>query len=155
MGAVAAVQIPNGDGRVFFQNSIGNIVMGRVTQPLLDGGTFTEIGGVVPANEVLPSTPIVAIAANTATWTAIRIYFLSPKNVLSEYTWAPGGFSGGPSCTTCLTAQNIVVKSSNVLYAMANTAFDQFRVGFVSAAQPATISEAENLSGSWGVAAYV
>ncbi|KAJ7723063.1 hypothetical protein B0H16DRAFT_1599410 [Mycena metata] len=155
MGDVAAVQIATGDARVFFQDSTGNIVIARVTQPLLNGGTYIAIGPVVPAREVLPSTPIVAIAANTATWTAIRIYFLSPANVLSEYTWAPGGFSGGPSCTTCLTAQGIVVESSKVLYALANTQFNQFRVGFVSAGQPATISEAENLAGSWGVATYV
>jgi hypothetical protein len=47
-----------------------------------------------------------------------------------------------------------VQNGSNVLYAMANTAFNQFRVGFVSAGQPTTISEAENLGGGWGVAAY-
>ncbi|KAJ7026372.1 hypothetical protein C8F04DRAFT_1238657 [Mycena alexandri] len=155
MGNVAAVQIPNGDTRVFFQDATGNIVIARVTQPLLSGGTYIPIESVVPAREVLPSTPIVAIAANTATWTAMRIYFLSPANVLSEFTWVPGGFSGGPSCATCLTAQGIVVANSKVLYAMANTAFNQFRVGFVSAGQPTTISEAENLAGSWGVATYV
>ncbi|KAJ7649221.1 hypothetical protein B0H17DRAFT_1022493 [Mycena rosella] len=155
MGDVAAVQITNGDSRVLFQDSTSNIVIARVTAPFLSGGTYIGIGPVVPAREVLPSTPIVAITANTATWTAIRIYFLSPANVLSEYIWAPGGFSGGPSCTRCLTAQGIVVQSGKVLYAMANTEFNQFRVGFVNAGQPTTISEAENLGGSWGVATYV
>jgi hypothetical protein len=40
---------------------------------------------------------------------------------------------GGPSRTACLTMQGIVASStSQVLYAMANTALNQFRVGFVS-----------------------
>ncbi|KAJ7897726.1 hypothetical protein B0H14DRAFT_3124610 [Mycena olivaceomarginata] len=58
-------------------------------------------------------------------------------------------------CIKCLTTQGINVQNgSNVLYAMANTAFNQFRVGFVSAGQPTTVSEAENIGGGWGVAAY-
>ncbi|KAJ7115741.1 hypothetical protein C8R44DRAFT_739489 [Mycena epipterygia] len=54
-------------------------------------------------------------------------------------------FMGGPSCTTCLTTQG----SSDVLYAMANPAFNQFRVGFMSAGQPTTLSEAENFGAGW------
>ncbi|KAJ7879815.1 hypothetical protein B0H13DRAFT_1541125, partial [Mycena leptocephala] len=120
-GNVAAVQVTTGDTRIFFQDSTGGIVIGGVTAPFLSGGTNIGIGSpVVPANEVLPYTPIVAITANTAGYTGIRIYFLSPENVLSEYTWTQAvGFSGGPSCTGCLTAQGIVVKNgSEVLYAM-------------------------------------
>ncbi|KAF7351997.1 hypothetical protein MVEN_01161900 [Mycena venus] len=156
LGNVAAVQITTGDTRVYFQDSTGGIVQGRVTEPFLSGGTYTGSAPLIPASEVLPYTPIAAITANTATYTGIRIYFLSRENVLSEYIWTPtAGYSGGPNCTACLTTQGIVVQNgSEVLYAMANTAFNQFRVGFVSAGQPTTISEAENLGGGWGVAAY-
>ncbi|KAF7351998.1 hypothetical protein MVEN_01162000 [Mycena venus] len=152
MGNVASVQITTGDTRIFFQDSTGAITSGRITAPILGGGTYAPIRAFIPASEVLPNTPIVTITANTATYTGIRVYFFSPENVLSEYIWAPTtGFSGGPSCTKCLTAQGIVVQNgSEVLYAMVNTAFNQFRVGFVSAGQPATISEAENLGGGWG-----
>ncbi|KAJ7876904.1 hypothetical protein B0H14DRAFT_3859080 [Mycena olivaceomarginata] len=133
MGNVAAVQITTGDTRIFYQDSTGAIDIGGITAPLLSGGTAKANTPFIPASE-------------------IRIYFLSPENVLSEYIWTPsGGFTGGPSCTRCLTAQGIVVQNgSQVLYAMANTAFNQFRVGFVSAGQPTTISEAENLGGGWG-----
>ncbi|KAJ7736241.1 hypothetical protein DFH07DRAFT_698404, partial [Mycena maculata] len=121
-GNVAAVQITTGDTRIYFQDSTGAINDGRVTSPLLSGGTYTGNAPLIPASEVLPYTPIVAITANTATYTGIRIYFLSPENVLSEYIWAPTvGYIGGPSCTECLTAQGIVVENgSPVLYAMAN-----------------------------------
>ncbi|KAJ7206271.1 hypothetical protein GGX14DRAFT_457503 [Mycena pura] len=158
IGNVAAVQIATGNTFIFYQNSTGEIVLRRVTAPFLSGGTDKAEDFAVPASEVLPYTPIVAITANTAaTYTGIRLYFFSRENVLSEYTWAPSpvGWIGGPSCTSCLTAQGIVVKDgSQVLYALANPAFNQFRVGFVSAGQPGTISEAENLGGGWGVAPW-
>ncbi|KAJ7897725.1 hypothetical protein B0H14DRAFT_2676651 [Mycena olivaceomarginata] len=158
LGNVAAVQITTGDTRIYYQDSTGAIVQGVITGPFLSGGKATApAGGVhIPASEVLLYTPIVAITANTATYTGVRVYFLSPEHVLSEYIWAPAtGFIGGPSCIKCLTTQGINVQNgSNVLYAMANTAFTQFRVGFVSAGQPTTVSEAENLGGGWGVAAY-
>ncbi|KAJ7840848.1 hypothetical protein B0H14DRAFT_2784215 [Mycena olivaceomarginata] len=149
-GNVAAAQITTGDTRIYYQDSTGAIVQGVITAPFLSGGKATAPAGVlhIPASEVLLYTPIVAITANTATYTGIRVYFLSPEHVLSEYIWAPAtGFIGGPSCIKCLTTQGIKVQNgSNVLYAMANTAFNQFRVGFVR--------EAENLGGGWGVAAY-
>ncbi|KAJ6458262.1 hypothetical protein C8R45DRAFT_1221650, partial [Mycena sanguinolenta] len=158
MGNVASVQITTGATRIFYQVSTGAIDIGGVTAPFLSGGTGTASANtlLVPASEVLPFTPIAAITANTATYTAVRIYFFSRENVLSEYIWAPTtGWTGGPSCTKCITAQGIVVQNgSEVLYAMANTAFNQFRVGFISAGQPATISEAENLGSGWGVAAW-
>ncbi|KAF7351995.1 hypothetical protein MVEN_01161700 [Mycena venus] len=156
LGNVASVQNTQGDTRLYFQDSTGAIVQGRVTKPFLSGGTYLGSAPLIPASEVLPNTPIAAITANTATYTAIRIYFLSRENVLSEYMWtSTAGFTGGPTCTKCLTTQGIVVQNgSEVLYAMANTAFNQFRVGFISAGQPATISEVENLGSGWGVAAY-
>ncbi|KAJ7437004.1 hypothetical protein FB451DRAFT_1406535 [Mycena latifolia] len=156
MGNVASVQVTTGDTRIFYQDSTGAINIGGVTAPFLSGGAAKANTPFIPAGEVLPYTPIAAITANTATYTGIRIYFFSRENVLSEYIWAPNvGFTGGPTCTKCLTAQGIVAqKGSEVLYAMANPAFNQFRVGFISAGQPATISEAENLGGGWGVAAW-
>ncbi|KAJ7458238.1 hypothetical protein FB451DRAFT_1182980 [Mycena latifolia] len=156
MGNVASVQVTTGDTRIFYQDSTGAINIGGVTAPFLSGGKTGPNTPLVPASQVLPNTPIAAITANTATYTGVRIYFFSRENVLSEYIWTPTtGWIGGPSCTNCVTAQGIVVQNgSEVLYAMANTAFNQFRVGFISAGQPATISEAENLGGGWGVAAW-
>ncbi|KAF7351996.1 hypothetical protein MVEN_01161800 [Mycena venus] len=157
MGNVASVQITTGDTRIFYQDSTGAILIRGVTAPFLSGGTVRAIQSLVPASQVLPYTPIAAITTNTATYTAMRVYFFSRENVLSEYIWTgpTTGWTGGPSCTKCLTTQGIVVQNgSEVLYAMANTAFNQFRVGFISAGQPATISEVENLGSGWGVAAY-
>jgi hypothetical protein len=34
---------------------------------------------------------------------------------------------------------------------MANAAFNQFRVGFISPGQPSTVSEAENVGAGWQV----
>ncbi|KAJ7896831.1 hypothetical protein B0H13DRAFT_1884895 [Mycena leptocephala] len=146
MGNVAAVQITTGDTRIFFQDSTGAIIIGGVSAPFLSGGRNGGNSVLVPAGEVLPHTPIIAITANTATYTGARLYFLSRSNVLSEYIYPAtiaqntGGFMGGASCTACLTMQGIVTSSTSpVLYAMANPAFNQFRVGFVSAGQPTTI----------------
>jgi hypothetical protein len=178
MGNVAAVQITTGDTRIFFQDSTGAIIIGGVSAPFLSGGRNGGNSVLVPAGEVLPHTPIVAITANTATYTGVRrlshhthlaipdcpqvrLYFLSRSNVLSEYIYPAtiaqntGGFMGGASCTACLTMQGIVTSSTSpVLYAMANPAFNQFRVGFVSAGQPTTVSEAENLGAGWQVATF-
>ncbi|KAJ7816793.1 hypothetical protein B0H13DRAFT_1523145, partial [Mycena leptocephala] len=127
-GNVAAVQITTDDIRIFFQDSTGAIREGGVTG-LFTSGHSLGTSVLVPANEVLPYTPIVAInAPNLASYKVrIRLYFFSRENVLSEYiypaTMAPdaNGFMGGPSCTVCLTAQGIVVSNtSQVLYAMAN-----------------------------------
>ncbi|KAJ7508258.1 hypothetical protein B0H11DRAFT_21334 [Mycena galericulata] len=149
----------SGDTRLFFQDSTGAILEWD------ESGLFTtgkNVGSsvLVPANEVLPYSPIVAITANTATYTGVRLYFLSPDYILSEYIWPTtiatntNGFMGGPSCTTCLTTQGIVASSSEVLYAMTNTAFNQFRVGFISTGEPTTLSEAENLGAGWQVVTY-
>jgi len=161
MGNVEAVQVTTGDTRFFFQDSTGAIIIGGSSAPFISGGRNGGNSLLVPANEVLPRTPIVAITANTATYTGLRLYFLSPTNVLSEYIYPAtiaqntGGFMGGPSCTACLTAQGLVATSNTqVLYAMANTAFNQFRVGFVSAGQPSTVSEAANLGSGWQVATF-
>ncbi|KAJ7728387.1 hypothetical protein B0H16DRAFT_1330984 [Mycena metata] len=159
MGDIVAIQAGNGDTRLFFQDSTGDILEWGVTGVFTTG--HNEGSSVlVPANEVLPHTPIVAITANTAAYTAVRLYFLSPDYILSEYIWPTTiatsriGFMGGPSCTACLTAQGIVASSSEVLYAMANAAFNQFRVGFISPGEPTTLSEAENLGSGWQVATY-
>ncbi|KAJ7077618.1 hypothetical protein C8R44DRAFT_628414 [Mycena epipterygia] len=160
MGNIAAVQVPNGDTRLFSQDSTGAILEWGVTGPFttgLNGGSSI----LVPANEVLPYTPIAAVAVGNPGYAGVRLYFLSPEHVLSEYIWPTtipqnrNGFMGGPSCTTCLTTQGIVASSSSdVLYAMANPAFNQFRVGFTSAGQPTTLSEAENFGAGWQVNTY-
>ncbi|KAJ7875194.1 hypothetical protein B0H13DRAFT_2037351 [Mycena leptocephala] len=154
MGNVAAVQLSaSADTRIFFQDSTGAIIEGGVTAGKNIGNNL-----LVPANQVLPHTPIFAINAPTAASYMIRLYFFSPENVLSEYIYPTtiaqntNGFMGGPSCTVCLTTQGIVGSStSQVLYAMANPAFTQFRVGFISAGQPTTVSEATNVGGGWQV----
>ncbi|KAF8193556.1 hypothetical protein K438DRAFT_1761710 [Mycena galopus ATCC 62051] len=140
-GNVAAVQITTGDTRIYYRDSTGTILQGVVTAPFLSGGKAMQGTPFIPASQVLLNTPIVAITANTATYTVIRIYFFFPEHVLSEYIWTTVvGCSGGPNCASCITTQGIVVQNgSNVLYAMANTAFNQFRVVFVSAGQPTTI----------------
>lgn len=85
----------------------------------------------------------------------MRVYFLSPSNILSEYyfTIATGAFRGGPSCTECLTASGFVaVPGSQVFYAMED-ADGIVRVGFASAGAPAgTLSEAILIPGNrWQV----
>ncbi|KAJ7736700.1 hypothetical protein B0H16DRAFT_1695337 [Mycena metata] len=154
VGNIAAVQLSaTADTRIFFQDSTGAIMEGGVT-----AGKDLGTSVLVPANQVLPFTPIFAINDPTATSYLIRLYFFSPENTLSEYIYPTtipqntNGFMGGPSCTACLTTQGIVGRSgSQVLYALANPAFTQFRVGFISAGQPTTVSEAVNTGAGWQV----
>ncbi|KAJ6622041.1 hypothetical protein B0H10DRAFT_2214651 [Mycena sp. CBHHK59/15] len=145
MGNIATVQTTSGDTRLFFQDSTGAILEWNLSGPFTTGKNVGHI------------------AVGNPTYTGVRLYFLSPSYVLSEYIWPTtisvntNGFMGGPSCTTCLTTQGIVVSSSTgskVLYAMANPAFNQFRVGFVSAGQPTTLSETENFCAGWQVNTY-
>ncbi|KAJ7936551.1 hypothetical protein B0H13DRAFT_2442471 [Mycena leptocephala] len=118
MGNVAAVQLSA--TLIFFQDSTGAIIEGGVTAGKTSG--ITSWFRIFAIN-----------APNAASY----------MNVLSEYIYpttiaqSTNGFMGGPSCTVCLTTQGIVGSSvSQVLYAMANPAFNQFRVGFVSAGRP-------------------
>ncbi|KAJ7811337.1 hypothetical protein B0H14DRAFT_3479789 [Mycena olivaceomarginata] len=150
VGNVAAVQgTAVGDTRLFFQNPDNSIEEFAINSPFNGGGHFGGSGVLAPANEVLADTPIAAVTINGTDLQEFHVFFVSPKNILSEYIWttSSGINHGGPNCTTCITASGFVVQpGSKVLYVMANDAVGSpatLRVGFVSAGAPGTISEAD------------
>ncbi|KAF8205948.1 hypothetical protein K438DRAFT_1963733 [Mycena galopus ATCC 62051] len=105
---------------------------------------------LVPAGEVVLGMPIAAIVSTTTTFNRIRLYFVSPFNILSEYIFDIGtGWHGGPSCVDCITVEDFVVNPGNhVLYAMWNTVPTPENpitiwVGFTSAGAPDGLTEAE------------
>ncbi|KAF7347957.1 hypothetical protein MSAN_01747800 [Mycena sanguinolenta] len=148
-GPIAVVQVPSGDTRLFFQSSNASIELISINGPFLTG-TIYDREMLVPAGEAVLGTPIAVVASTTTTFNGIRLYFVSPSNILSEYIFDINtGWSGGPSCVDCMTVENFVVNPGNhVLYAMWNTAPTAenpitIRVGFTGAGAPEGLTEAE------------
>ncbi|KAJ7635781.1 hypothetical protein DFH06DRAFT_1139320 [Mycena polygramma] len=149
-GNVAAVQATGlgGDTRIFYQNADNSIQQIGINGPFTVGA-FTGGGVLVPANQVLPGTPIAATLINGDAFQEMHLFFISPNNTLSSYIWqnATKVFRGGPSCWDCLTASQFAVQpGSKVLYVMGNSAEGSnavLRVGFISAGQPGTLTEVD------------
>ncbi|KIK62164.1 hypothetical protein GYMLUDRAFT_223987 [Collybiopsis luxurians FD-317 M1] len=157
---MTAVAVSNGFTGIFYQNSTtGDIDAVGVTNAFTEGGQLASFGALVPSSEVRSNSPIALAAiisgpANVET----RLVFVSPQNVLSEYiyTGATGGWQGGPTCNTCITSEGFtVVPDSEMLYVLVTEASvgatPTWRVGFISAGAPGTISEAVNTGIGWSV----
>ncbi|KAF9061820.1 hypothetical protein BDP27DRAFT_1369361 [Rhodocollybia butyracea] len=148
---MGAAQVTDGDTRVFYQDSKAGTIVQVAVSNAFNIGQFEGTNVVVPSDEVRNNTPIAVPSPTQATFSVLRVFFFSPDNILSEYFFNGTGFEGGPTCTTCITAEGFVgVAGSQMLYALANTV--TLRVGFVSAGSPGTISEAVNSGNGWSVA---
>ncbi|KAJ7861170.1 hypothetical protein B0H13DRAFT_2355236 [Mycena leptocephala] len=148
--SASAVQNHTGDTRVYYQNTNDKSIHEIAVLGTFSSGTFEAEGSLIPANEVLFGTPIVAVSANPdgpELFQDIHVFFVSPTNILSSYVWQSStGWLGGSSCAPCITSSTFGVQAgSKLLYAMANGAAGSpalLRVGFVSAGATSTLSEA-------------
>ncbi|KAJ7242253.1 hypothetical protein C8J57DRAFT_1244130 [Mycena rebaudengoi] len=147
-GSASAVQNHTGDTRIYYQHNDKSIheiaLLGTFSS-----GRFDSDIPLIPANEVLLGTPIVAVSANPDgfNFQDIHVFFVSPTNILSSYVWSmSAGWLGGSGCALCITNSAFGVQAgSKLLYAMANGAAGSpalLRVGFVSAGATLTLSEA-------------
>jgi hypothetical protein len=153
VGNVAAVATNTaGSTRIYYQNPDNSIQESIISGPFVVG-TFDASTLLVPADEVLCGTPIVATTIS-GTGFPIRVFFISPSYILSEYAWTGTIWEGWPTCSGCITANQFTVEpGSTVLYALADsTAGTPLRVGFVSAGQPGTLTEADYTAGKWQLA---
>ncbi|KAJ7722720.1 hypothetical protein B0H16DRAFT_1600015 [Mycena metata] len=150
VGDVAAVVTNTaGSTHIYYQNP-DNSIQETITSAPFVVGTFEASTAIVPADEVLCGTPIAATTISN-TGFPIRVFFVSPNYILSEYAWTGTAWEGWPQCSGCITANQFAVEpGSSVLYALAGSTADVFlRVGFVSAGQPGTLTEAEFTGGKW------
>lgn len=155
IGNVAAVTTDSsGSTRIYYQNADNSIQESIVSAPFVRG-TFTGSTLLVPANEVLYGTPIAATTIS-GTGFPIRVFFVSPSYILSEYAWTGTTWVGWPACGGCITGNQFIVEpGSTVLYALPNAEGTPtpLRVGFVSAGQPGTLTEADYTVGKgWQLA---
>ncbi|KAJ6586320.1 hypothetical protein DFH09DRAFT_1143120 [Mycena vulgaris] len=154
VGNVAAVQATDlgGDTRLYYQNQDNSIQETSISGPFTSG-TFEGTQVLIPANEVLPGTPIAAVTLNGNAFQEIHVFFVSPSNILSEYWWNGQTWFGGPSCgSDCITQNQFAVQpGSKLLYAMSSTG-GPHRVGFVSAGNPGTLTEADITPSGWQLA---
>ncbi|KAJ7936867.1 hypothetical protein B0H13DRAFT_2303187 [Mycena leptocephala] len=138
VGNVAAVATnAAGNTRIYYQNPDNSIQESIISGPFVVG-TFDASTLLVPADEVLCGTPIVATTIS-GTGFPIRVFFISPSYILSD---------------GCITANQFAVEpGSTVLYALADsTPGTPLRVGFVSAGQPGMLTEADYTAGKWQLA---
>ncbi|KAJ6550999.1 hypothetical protein DFH09DRAFT_1086306 [Mycena vulgaris] len=155
VGNVAAVTTDlTGSTRIYYQNADNSIQESIISGPFVRG-TFDGSTLLVPADEVLCGTPITATTIS-GTGFPIRVFFVSPSYILSEYAWTGTTWVGWPTCGGCLTANQFTVEpGSTVLYALPNSPGTPtpLRVGFVSAGQPGTLTEADYTVGKgWQLA---
>ncbi|KAJ3730943.1 hypothetical protein DFJ43DRAFT_1189649 [Lentinula guzmanii] len=154
MGAVA---LPDGNTRVYYQDSNnGSIIQLVISNALTEGG-YRSSNVWVPPSEVRYNTPVAAslVQSTNDDSDQIHVFFFSPDNILSEYYWKGDGHQGGPDCSDCVTGSGYVgVEGSQMLYALASSATSPptLRVGFISAGSPNTITEAVKTTGGWSLA---
>ncbi|KAJ7711097.1 hypothetical protein B0H14DRAFT_700280 [Mycena olivaceomarginata] len=125
VGNVAAIQATalGGDTRLYYQNPDNSIQETAISGPFAVGTSVFEGSNLlIPANEILPGTPIAAVTFNGNAFQQIHVFFVSPDNILSEYAWTGTVWKGGPSCSDCVTANRFAVQpGSKMLYAMGMT----------------------------------
>lgn len=63
-GSASAVQNHTGDTRIYYQNTDDKSIHEIVLLGTFSSGMFEADGSLIPANEVLLGTPIVAVSAN-------------------------------------------------------------------------------------------
>ncbi|KAJ7671174.1 hypothetical protein B0H17DRAFT_1141524 [Mycena rosella] len=131
--------------------------------------TFESDTLIVPADEVLPGTPIAAtsvdgVFADASVSRALRnldfintggpdpyilLQIFSPKLVVSKYIWTNGiGFQGGPNCALCLTTSGFIAASGQYLYTAENTAAGAPST-LNGAGAPGNPTEANKVAGVW------
>ena len=86
-----------------------------------------------------------------------HVFFYAPDNLLSQFYWESPSTSwqGGPDCAVCIQQAGFFgVNGSQVLYTFVDED-ENLRVGFISAGNPQTLSEAIGhvTNGGWSVAA--
>jgi hypothetical protein len=144
VGNVAAVTDLAGRTRIY-QNADNSIQKSILSGPFVVG-TYDGSALIVPAVEVLCGTPIVATRLN-GNASPLRGFFVSPSNILSEYAGTGTIWEGWPKCSGCITVNQFAFEpGSTVLYALADSTPGSphpLRVGFVSAGQPGTLTEAD------------
>ncbi|KAJ7061333.1 hypothetical protein C8F01DRAFT_1231209 [Mycena amicta] len=147
-GVVAAIQATaaGDDTRIYFQNSANGIEEFAISGPLNSGVRY-GFGELVPGTQIRSSSPIAAVSVDTTVFRQIRLYFVSPLNILSEYIYDAVGatWRGGPSCADCIDRQHVDIwPGSQVLYALTDgvtTTNARVRVGFITTELPDTLSE--------------
>ncbi|KAJ7042318.1 hypothetical protein C8F04DRAFT_98416 [Mycena alexandri] len=150
-GSASINQLANGDTRIYHQVADGSIweivASGPFTKPALEAQTL-----LVPADEVHLNSPVVATSVD-GSFADVHVFFFSPTLVVSEYIWTSGiGWTGGPSCTACLTTSGFTAASAQFLYAAENLAANApstLRVGFNGAEAPGSLSELNKVGGVW------
>ncbi|KIK57543.1 hypothetical protein GYMLUDRAFT_172673 [Collybiopsis luxurians FD-317 M1] len=158
---MAAVAVSTGAAAIYYQNSTtGDITGVGVTNAFTEGGQVWTFAPLVPSSEVRSNSPIASAALTSGTINVeTHLVFVSPQNVLSEYIYkqATNEWQGGPTCNTCITSEGFaVVPDSEMLYVLVTEASagatPTWRIGFISAGAPGTISEAVNTGNGWSVA---
>ncbi|KAJ3994902.1 hypothetical protein F5050DRAFT_1574664 [Lentinula boryana] len=154
---MGAVELPDGNTRVYYQDSKnGSIIQLVISNALTEGGYVSSNVWVRPS-QVRSNTPVAVslVLSDTNTFQEIHVFFFSPDNILSEYYWKGDGPQGGPDCSDCVTGSGFVgVEGSQLLYALASSATSPptLRVGFISTGSPNTITEAVKTTGGWSLA---
>ncbi|KAJ7248733.1 hypothetical protein C8J57DRAFT_1139668, partial [Mycena rebaudengoi] len=118
VGNVAAVATnAAGSTRIYYQNPDNSIQESIISGPFIVG-TFAASTLLVPADEVLYGTPIFATTIGNNGF-PIRVFFVSPSYILSEYAYTGTTWEGWPKCSGCITANQFAVEpGSMVLYAL-------------------------------------
>lgn len=108
VGDVAA-----GSTRIYYQNPDSSIQESIISGSFVVG-TFDASTLLVPADEVLCGTPIVATTISGNGF-PIRVFFVSPSYILSEYAWTGTTWEGWPKCTGCITANQFTVEPGSTV----------------------------------------
>ncbi|KAL0567191.1 hypothetical protein V5O48_014803 [Marasmius crinis-equi] len=144
---------------IYQDRAQGDIVAMRVSGPF-SHGHLTKTVTVVPANRVLPGTPL-AVAhqhqdANDPG--TVQLFFFDGANVLSEARWTKErGWFHGTDCSVCVDQKKRyqAISQNKILYARASLNEHRkagMRVGFQSVDYSGTIAEADRQGGNWVLA---
>lgn len=162
LGFVSTTQIADREPvqtRLFYQDSTGNILIHATTNGPFTTGTNLGARTLVPAAQVLRSTPIAATMVANGSRIEQHVFFFSPDHKLREYRYtSTGGWRGGSGCPGCIDKAGFAVTpGSNILYALEHpTNTGLLRVGFESPGAPGTLSEAVTTDegSSWQLASF-
>jgi len=158
LGGVAAVDLGSGISQLYYQNSADGIIYAYGVQggPFVTGSTFFAGVPLIPADQVLSGSPIIAVTMTIAGVQQVHVFFISPTLVLSEWVFlSNAGWFAGINCPICITNSGFVVESGTamLLYVLDDATTGAIRVGFISAGDPGTLSEASNPgTGIWKAA---
>ncbi|KAF7340665.1 hypothetical protein MSAN_02138500 [Mycena sanguinolenta] len=142
----AAMQLDNGDTRIYYQGADGAIYRTSGKGSAVAGAKYSQGVVLVPADKVRVNTPLAVTAWGG--FNEIRLYYIDRTNQIRELCY---GFAGD-NVPGALDSKNYkAAPNSGLLYAFSTA--QGGRVGFQSADAPGVITEAQILQGgSWATA---